>query len=56
MAASKDLRSNLLRIADAHIHQFMDFVVGFDYAGSHWLATFLTHDLIMSEKAMNEFI
>ena len=54
MAASKDLRSNLLRIADAHIHQSMDFVVGSDYAGSHWLASFLTHALIMREKAMTE--
>ena len=54
MAASKDLRDNLLRIADAHIHQSMDFVVGSDYAGSHWLASFLTHALIMREKAMTE--
>ena len=53
-AASKDLRSNLLHIADAHIHQSMDFVVGSDYAGSHWLASFLTHALIMREKVMIE--
>ena len=56
MAASKDLCSNLLRIADAHIHQFMDFVIGSDYAGSHWLASFLIHALIIREKAMTEFI
>ena len=54
MVASKYLRSNLLRIADAHIHQSMDFVVGSYYVGSHWLASFLTHALIMREKAMTE--
>jgi len=52
-AATEDLHSNLLRIADAHILQSMDFVVGSDYAGSHWLASFLTHALLIREKAVN---
>ena len=52
-AATDDLHSNLLRIADAHILQSMDFVVGSDYAGSHWLASFLTHALLIREKAVN---
>ena len=52
-ATTEDLHSNLLRIADAHILQSMDFVVGSDYAGSHWLASFLTHALLIREKAVN---
>ena len=40
-----------MRIADEHIRKSMDYVIGSDYAGSHWLATFLTHALLMREKS-----
>jgi len=53
-AATENVRSNLMRIGDAHILQSMDFVVGSDYAGSHWLASFLTHALLMREKVTSE--
>lgn len=50
-AASQELKLKLIEIADKHILQSMDYVVGSDYAGSHWLASFLTHALIMRETA-----
>lgn len=50
-AASADLRSKLMNLGDKHIEKSMDFVVGSDYAGSHWLASFLTHALLMREKS-----
>ena len=43
-------RSNLLRIGDVHIAKSAGDVVGADYAGSHWLASFLTHALLTREK------
>ena len=45
-------RSNLMRIGDNHIKKSMDYVIGSDYVGSHWLASFLTHSLLMREKAL----
>lgn len=47
-------RSNLMRIGDAHIKKSMEYVVGADYAGSHWLASFLSQALLMREKSLEE--
>merc|ERR1719242_1338366 len=44
---NEQIRFNLMRIGDEHIRKSMDYVIGSDYAGSHWLATFLTHALLM---------
>ena len=44
-------RSNLMRIGDDHIKNSMEYVIGSDYVGSHWLASFLTHALLMREEA-----
>ena len=41
-----------MRIGDNHIKKSMDYVIGSDYVGSHWLASFLTHSLLMREKAL----
>ena len=43
-------RDNLRGIADKHIEESMEFVVGSDYAGSHWLASFLTQALLVREE------
>jgi hypothetical protein len=40
-------RTRLLEMADAHINQSIDFVVGSDYAGSHWLASFLVRTMLL---------
>jgi len=43
-------------IGDAHIAKSAEDVdVGADYAGSHWLASFLTHALLIREKLINSF-
>lgn len=47
---NEQIRFNLMRIGDEHIRKSMDYVIGSDYAGSHWLATFLTHALLLREK------
>ena len=52
-AISDENRRTLFQIADEHIGQSMDYVVGADYAGSHWLASFLTHALILRGQALN---
>ena len=44
-----------MEIADKHIKKSIGYVVGADYAGSHWLASFLTHALLMREKVSREF-
>jgi len=36
-----------MKMADAHINQSIDFVVGSDYAGSHWLASFLVEKILI---------
>jgi len=41
----KDMFARLLEAGDNHIIKSIDFVVGSDYAGSHWLASFLLHAL-----------
>lgn len=48
---SPEMHDLLLKIADDHIAKSADYVVGSDYAGSHWLASFLTHSLILREEA-----
>jgi len=40
-----DTADRLILMADKHIRASMDNVVGSDYAGSHWLATFLMYAL-----------
>jgi len=47
---SHEIRNNLRGIADKHIEESMEFVVGSDYAGSHWLASFLTQALLVREE------
>jgi len=37
-------------MGDKHIGESMEFVVGSDYAGSHWLASFLTQALLVRER------
>jgi len=41
----KDMVERLNAIGDEHIRTSIDNVVGSDYAGSHWLASFLFHAL-----------
>ena len=41
-----------MKMADDHILQSMDYVVGSDYAGSHWLASFLTYALQKRGEAL----
>lgn len=36
---------NILEVADQHIAASKDFVIGADYMGSHWLASFLVYAL-----------
>ena len=40
-------------LADEHVNTSFDFVVGSDYAGSHWLASFLVYALQGRELAMD---
>ena len=42
----------MLRLGDLHITESAKDVVGADYAGSHWLASFLTHALLTREKLL----
>ena len=44
--------ARLVRMGDAHVRASLDNVVGSDYAGSHWLATFLMHALETRETAV----
>merc|ERR1739848_443820 len=39
------MRDRLKNIADEHILTSIENVIGSDYAGSHWLASFLFHAL-----------
>jgi len=39
------LKARLRRIGDEHVVASLENVVGSDYAGSHWLASFLVHAL-----------
>jgi len=39
-------------MADDHILESIEHVVGSDYAGSHWLATFLTYAIQKREEAL----
>ena len=41
----EETRSRLVGLADNNINTSRDYVVGSDYAGSHWLATFLMYAL-----------
>jgi len=45
-------RARMMKMADKHILESMDYVVGSDYVGSHWLATFLTHAIQKREEAV----
>eukprot|EP00088_Acartia_fossae_P071878 TRINITY_DN9969_c0_g1_i1.p1 TRINITY_DN9969_c0_g1~~TRINITY_DN9969_c0_g1_i1.p1 ORF type:complete len:364 (+),score=35.35 TRINITY_DN9969_c0_g1_i1:32-1123(+) len=47
----EDMVARLNGIADEHILTSMDNVVGSDYAGSHWLASFLFHALEVRNQA-----
>ena len=46
----------MMQMADNHIRESIDHVVGSDYAGSHWLATFLTYALQKREEAAKVFV
>jgi len=46
--------TRLIEMGDTHIRTSIDNVVGSDYAGSHWLATFLMHALEKRENVVNE--
>jgi len=46
--------TRLIEMGDTHIRTSIDNVVGSDYAGSHWLATFLLHALEKRENVINE--
>ena len=39
-------------MADEHMYASKDEVVGGDYAGTHWLATFYVYALIVREQAL----
>ena len=41
-----------MTMADNHVRESIDNVVGSDYAGSHWLATFLTYALQTRQEAV----
>merc|ERR1712117_934369 len=43
--ADIETATRLIKMGDNHIRTSMDNVVGSDYAGSHWLATFLMYAL-----------
>jgi hypothetical protein len=43
-------RDQLLALGDEHLAKSMPYVVGSDYMGSHWLATFLVYALEEREK------
>jgi hypothetical protein len=42
----------MMKMADDHILESIEHVVGSDYAGSHWLATFLTYAIQKREEAI----
>jgi len=42
---SGEISIKLFEIADEHVKTSIENVVGSDYAGSHWLATFLLYAL-----------
>ncbi|XP_023325725.1 uncharacterized protein LOC111699315 [Eurytemora carolleeae] len=48
--ADQDMKSRLVRMGDEHILKSIDYVVGSDYAGSHWLASFLFNALEVRNK------
>ena len=41
-----------MNLADEHILESEPYVVGSDYAGSHWLASFLVYALQRREEAV----
>lgn len=41
-----------MSMGDEHVRESKDFVVGSDYAGSHWLASFLVYSLQLREAAV----
>lgn len=47
-------RSKFLAMGDEHIRESMESVVGSDYAGAHWLASFLFYALQVREHALEE--
>jgi len=51
--AFKQIRDNLLRLADKHVMASMGQVLDSEYSGSHWLATFLSYALIRREEALH---
>lgn len=48
----KRVQKRFMALADKHVRTSMEFVVGSDYAGSHWLASFLFYSLQMREQAL----
>lgn len=46
------LKERMMKMADDHILESIEHVVGSDYAGSHWLATFLTYAIQKREEAI----
>ena len=49
---TQDSVARLVSMGDSHVRASMDNVVGSDYAGSHWLATFLMHALESRQHAV----
>lgn len=47
-------RKHILKIADQHVLASYDQVIGSDYMGSHWLASFLVYALENRENAITE--
>lgn len=45
-------KENLIRIADEHLKASMNQVIGSDYMGSHWLASFLVYAMDMRATAL----
>ena len=44
--------ARLVEMADIHVRASLDSVVGSDYAGSHWLASFLLHALHTRQQTL----
>ena len=46
--------ARLIKVGDTHVRASKDNVVGSDYSGSHWLATFLMMALNTREKTLTK--
>lgn len=53
-AALPKQADNLKSVGDQHVMASMEHVIGSDYMGSHWLATFLVYALEARENISNE--